>query len=238
MCFLFIIFASLCRWRLEYASTVSNSLRKTECAILELVQRNMACVLYYRHIGDANHSYTVVAGRFHLFSLSNRWCMAYIMFLFKCLRGRTETPDPLARLSPRSPRYNQALKSTFYPYALNILHILSRLQTSHNTLANKVDISNSDFRLFGESKLSVILRPCETTRPYSNESDAVDCVLRIFLIIVIGANSGVSLECFRIFVHFVRSYACYCQKYLYAVYFVRFANVWQHKGIGTFLDTD
>lgn len=83
---------------------------------------------------------------FQIESMNHRTFIADVIFLFKCLHGQSYTPGPGANASLRTPRYNW-VSSTFYPN-MDSLHVLSRLHTYYNTAACKVDIFDTDIRLF------------------------------------------------------------------------------------------
>ena len=149
------LFRSLVLSRLNFSSTVWNSLGVSQTLRLECVQRRFVRIVYDRHIGRRIfYDYASLLSVFGLTPLSDRRLVRDMVFLYQLINAVIDSPNLLSRILIHVPLRQNRATTFFYPSNSESSPPLRRMQLMYDKLFNpNVDL----FSTFANFKKSVIM---------------------------------------------------------------------------------
>ena len=150
------LFRALVLSRLDFCSTVWNSLGVTQALRLECIQRRLVRIVYDRHIGrSVFYDYVGLLDTLGLSPLSTRRLVRDMVFLYKLFNSVFDSPMLLSRISIHVPQRQNRSTPFFYPSYLESSPPLTRMMLMYNKFFNP----HVDFFIpFKKFKNSIVVR--------------------------------------------------------------------------------
>jgi hypothetical protein len=100
---MFILYFTLVRSKVEYASVVWNSITSTDANKLERIQQKFTALCFKRFFPQVNYSYDSALKQLNLHTLQKRRHHAVALFLTEVYRGSIHCPSALEIVGLRVP---------------------------------------------------------------------------------------------------------------------------------------
>lgn len=159
------LYFSLIRSRLEYGAIVWDPFYLIYRRELELVQRKFLKFLAYRLDGtypNRGIDQSVLLTRFELTSLESRRIFSTVMFLYKLLHNKIDSPELLSRIAFKVPQFKSRNHSTFHlpPARTNLLiqSPIYRMCNFFNIISLSCDINHSSINTIRNAVLEAYPR--------------------------------------------------------------------------------
>lgn len=150
------LYTTICRPQLEYASVVWNGTCKSNCMLIERVQKKFISIFNHRF---GSHNFNSGSSSLPMLEcLTSRRIKADVLFLFKIIHGTVSCGEVLQHVPLHVPQKSTRKPDTFFnPTCLRGLCPMFRLQCTYNHYSEYLDIFNNSSTQFRKQICELVM---------------------------------------------------------------------------------